>query len=55
MRRIELHITNGWRLRSLRELRRTRRGRLEAGEVWEDSKVIARWRFWNGGSPTSDR
>ena len=39
---VQQQITNGWRLRSLRELRRTRRGRLGAGEIPVVSKAVAR-------------
>ena len=35
-------LTNGWRLRSLRELRRTRRDVIGAGAVGVVSKVISR-------------
>ena len=40
----ERQITNGWRLRGLRPLRRTRRSRVEAGEAVVASKVISRWK-----------
>lgn len=48
----ELRLTNGWRLRGLRPLWRTRRDAVEAGEVREVSKVFARLRCLRGGSPT---
>ena len=48
-------ITNGWRLRGLRPLRRTRPGGVEAGQVRVVSNVIARWSCRRGGSPTWKR
>ena len=52
---VGLRITNGWRLRGLRPLRRTRRGCKGVGEVIVVSKVIPRWMLWRGGSPTWKR